>query len=219
MKLIRNMCGVAAFLLCANAAQAATITVNSTTSGQDTAEFVNGRWQLKTQGMTFLGDGPTIIFGNSIKTFDGTIFDEGRGEVVFDSVDFVVRSLTFDLSRIHTGISCPITSITDCNTDNHIIATAYDITGKIIASVDSLNPFYAFRATSDIGIARLDWSGITPTTRYDPQPYANGSLISNLTLTDVVPEPATWAMMLIGFGIVGASARRARNHTVRFAYT
>ncbi|NNM77156.1 PEP-CTERM sorting domain-containing protein [Sphingomonas sp. ID1715] len=31
-----------------------------------------------------------------------------------------------------------------------------------------------------------------------------------------VPEPATWAMMLIGFGFVGAGMRRARSVTVSF---
>jgi hypothetical protein len=31
-----------------------------------------------------------------------------------------------------------------------------------------------------------------------------------------VPEPATWAMMIMGFGLVGAAMRR-RTATVRFA--
>lgn len=33
----------------------------------------------------------------------------------------------------------------------------------------------------------------------------------------VVPEPATWAMMLGGFALLGASARRRQRTTVRFA--
>lgn len=33
---------------------------------------------------------------------------------------------------------------------------------------------------------------------------------SNATLNSAVPEPGTWAMMLIGFGAVGYSMRRAR---------
>jgi PEP-CTERM motif-containing protein len=35
-------------------------------------------------------------------------------------------------------------------------------------------------------------------------------LIGGLTLTESVPEPATWAMMLIGFGAVGWQLRRRR---------
>ena len=39
------------------------------------------------------------------------------------------------------------------------------------------------------------------------------SMIDGLNL-DVVPEPSTWAMMLIGFGIIGATMRRRREPTV-----
>jgi hypothetical protein len=39
-----------------------------------------------------------------------------------------------------------------------------------------------------------------------------GTWITDLNLT-AVPEPATWAMMLLGFGLVGATARRTRKAT------
>jgi hypothetical protein len=32
-----------------------------------------------------------------------------------------------------------------------------------------------------------------------------------------VPEPATWAMMVMGFGLVGGAMRRRRKVAVRFA--
>jgi len=32
-----------------------------------------------------------------------------------------------------------------------------------------------------------------------------------------VPEPATWALMILGFGLVGAAMRRRRTLTVRYA--
>jgi hypothetical protein len=40
----------------------------------------------------------------------------------------------------------------------------------------------------------------------------SGVQFDNIVLADVpaVPEPATWAMMLIGFGLIGFVARRAR---------
>jgi PEP-CTERM motif len=45
-------------------------------------------------------------------------------------------------------------------------------------------------------------------------------LVDNISLTEsapAVPEPATWAMMLAGFGLVGASLRRSKQ-TVRVKY-
>lgn len=36
---------------------------------------------------------------------------------------------------------------------------------------------------------------------------------SGIGLVTTIPEPATWLMMIIGFGIVSASARRSKRHT------
>lgn len=36
-------------------------------------------------------------------------------------------------------------------------------------------------------------------------------------ITQAVPEPATWAMMLVGFGLVGTALRRRERIAVRFA--
>jgi hypothetical protein len=33
-----------------------------------------------------------------------------------------------------------------------------------------------------------------------------------------VPEPATWAMMILGFGLVGGVMRRRQRQTVRYAF-
>jgi hypothetical protein len=38
------------------------------------------------------------------------------------------------------------------------------------------------------------------------------ALLDNVSLTAAVPEPATWAMMLVGFGMIGASARYRRRN-------
>lgn len=37
-------------------------------------------------------------------------------------------------------------------------------------------------------------------------------VLDNLTIGNAVPEPATWAMMIIGFGFIGATARRRRQN-------
>ncbi|MBY0583571.1 MAG: PEPxxWA-CTERM sorting domain-containing protein [Sphingomonas sp.] len=59
-----------------------------------------------------------------------------------------------------------------------------------------------------------------------PSSYAvfdNGSTAvtpGNFSLSQVaaVPEPATWAMMIVGFGMIGAGIRSRKRQTVRVAY-
>lgn len=48
--------------------------------------------------------------------------------------------------------------------------------------------------------------------------YLVGGSVSG-TIAGAVPEPATWAMLIMGFGLVGAAMRRRKpgNVTVRFA--
>ena len=58
------------------------------------------------------------------------------------------------------------------------------------------------------------WS-INPLTLTSGGETVNGSLIATVT---AVPEPATWAMMIIGFGLVGAGMRSRRRQTVRVTY-
>ena len=50
----------------------------------------------------------------------------------------------------------------------------------------------------------------------DPKNSGDNFLISEVTTTGLppLPEPATWAMMLVGFGAIGATMRSARRNTV-----
>lgn len=59
--------------------------------------------------------------------------------------------------------------------------------------------FYGFRR-STIQISRIEVSGFNIGVRS----------LSTLTQVDVVPEPASWALMIGGFGLAGASMRRRR---------
>jgi hypothetical protein len=43
-----------------------------------------------------------------------------------------------------------------------------------------------------------------------PSADNQGPLLDNLLVSQAVPEPASWAMLIAGFGLVGAAARRRR---------
>ncbi|MES2904398.1 MAG: PEPxxWA-CTERM sorting domain-containing protein [Pseudomonadota bacterium] len=47
----------------------------------------------------------------------------------------------------------------------------------------------------------------------------NGGAITIPSVSGAVPEPATWAMMLMGFGAIGWAMRRRRATTVRVSYS
>lgn len=49
--------------------------------------------------------------------------------------------------------------------------------------------------------------------RTNPDQTLDGFKLASVRVTPAVPEPGTWAMMLIGFGAVGYSMRRARRVT------
>ena len=58
-------------------------------------------------------------------------------------------------------------------------------------------------------------------TEYALYSAANGVYGANSTGTlsvEAVPEPATWGMMLVGFGLVGFGLRSHRNQPVRVTY-
>lgn len=82
---------------------------------------------------------------------------------------------------------------------------------------------YHLRASADRALVVGYGGAYAGGNAYYDYSSSNFSSLSNFdlnfrtfTLTDAiaaVPEPATWAMMLIGFGMIGFSMRRARRKT------
>lgn len=51
-----------------------------------------------------------------------------------------------------------------------------------------------------------------PESLFTPKPYAYGYV--EYSFAEAVPEPATWAMMMVGFGLAGAALRSNRKRTL-----
>ncbi len=69
--------------------------------------------------------------------------------------------------------------------------------------------FYRFDAGNLVG--GLDSIGLNVGGLSNARLYSTGTYVTS------VPEPATWAMMIIGFGAVGAAMRQHRRTSVRYA--
>ena len=92
---------------------------------------------------------------------------------------------------------------------NGMIGPTYSLGGIIGANAPFSTSTYSFRATT-AGSLKLAFG----TTSRDNI----GPMLDNVSLNiGAVPEPATWAMMIMGFGLIGGALRSRKAATVRFA--
>ena len=83
----------------------------------------------------------------------------------------------------------------------------YDVNGTIAAFTSvTINPssnllgLDASRITFDANNIYVNWDGLS----------VSASTFVTLNISGAVPEPASWALMIAGFGMVGFAARRRR---------
>ena len=89
-----------------------------------------------------------------------------------------------------------------------VFSTVDAFTGVTINAATNYLGFDASRVTFDANNIYVNLQGLT----------ANGTITLDIKgSTGAVPEPAAWAMMLAGFGLVGAAMRRRSTTTVTYA--
>lgn len=120
---------------------------------------------------------------------DGTLHQTLRNSANYLYMDFMngAEAIGFDFSLVPTNVS-----------EGLSLTLRFD-NSEIYTKITELSGFYGI-----IGSAPLINLGLLA-ARYRTQEYR----IDNLAFRPVsVPEPMTWAMMLIGFGVVGGVMRR-----------
>ena len=88
------------------------------------------------------------------------------------------------------------------------------IQGNVTHALSSGYNYFCYQATTG---ACLQGETIVPNYYAVDGTLVTG-LIGNLPLNDAVPEPATWAFMLTGFGLVGFAIRKRSNVSVLGAW-
>ena len=177
---------------------------------------------LAAAALTAVASGPAradvdvaLTDGASWTTFffadDGSAFQDLDG----NTLDFTFTLTSAALLRVTDGyddgdqFSVTINGVTSATSpgvfDGTYIGTAWNqpfsdpATGALFS-----------HATYDLGPGTYVVTGIVTQS-----PFFSGA--GAIQLGGVVPEPATWAMMLVGFGGLGAVLRRARRTTAALA--
>ena len=121
----------------------------------------------------------------------------GGGAFTFDSIQFGKTSIT-----------------------NNTASSTYVFTFDLAAGGQATR-YYTFNWNnpSPVTVNTATFTGLGEITRFSFRNQSTAAQFDNITLSTVaaaVPEPATWAMMIGGMGVVGGSLRR-RSTKVRFA--
>lgn len=228
---IRYLAAAAVAALALGSAADAAIYVSVTVDGTE-LNLLNALPQDATTGLyagTFIGGG-----GNVMVTLNAT----GKGTSTFSAPDpkFTTQALDITSSGSHTVVvrlsqtgltsTTPLFSVT--NTINAgtlslatpALAAAYIgatntafLESTLIGSVLSCST-----STCDSGTmvgGAMHTPTFSETVQYNFQLTGNGTLQANTTIAAAaVPEPASWGLMVLGFGVIGGALRTSRRKVV-----
>ncbi len=194
-------------------AQAAQVGVGAFTS-PTTVSFGNpgapGSYSVEPEGLAIAPVVFTTASGNNLRWWGaGTVFNDCVGGCVTTN-DGPPSTLTATLTQSYNMVGLYVGQ-----------ATAFDLA---VSFFDTANVFLGtvnVSGPSD-GVAFAGWESANAIGRVDiVNSTANGFVLSaqsGLFQNSAVPEPATWAMMILGFGIVGSTLRR-RRRTVQLVFS
>ena len=202
------LCGIAATVSLAWAASASATTIDMESLPAGSCAYVGP--SVTTQGFTFA----TQTAGNGLFSCDGNVNSEdptrslvdanGPSDVLMTSAD----SSAFSLQSVGAA-----TRAGDFDVGNPSIAqgsAGFTVTGFLVGggTVSQTINFsdLSYNIYSLTGFNNLSGAEFAAFGFSDNPEIA----LDDITVNAGVPEPATWALMLIGLGVVGTSLRRSR---------
>jgi PEP-CTERM motif len=203
-KLILGLVGAAALAMTANANASVTITFGATSPVPDNNNFQN---DLANLGLTlFATTGATITLSeDSIMTFE-VLGTESSYDDTFTANDVNYTEFTSFADRF----GAPLVIGSDSFTVGSLWHVLNFSSARGVNATVGDDGFGIFLGADDVSglITNVFYIGYDnqltdPDNDHDDQ-------IIRATVSPAVPEPATWAMMLIGFGAIGFALRRRR---------
>lgn len=157
--------------------------INGWTVGGDSIDYIGTYWNAQN------GSRSVDLSGNA----PGSIFQ------TFDTVLGQVYNVTFFLGA--NGDGPPPTKTVDVSATGNAVGSYSVGTTPFPPNVTAWTPFtYTFTATGTSTTLTFTSTGTT----------AYGAALDNVNVT-AVPEPAAWALMILGFGAIGGVMRRRRD--------
>ena len=203
------MVGVAALLLSASLAGAASASAftngsfetpgapdpfSTLATGNTT---ING-WTVGLAGIDYIGNYWQASDGNS--SLDMSALDAGSIRQTFDTILGQRYNVLFDLAgNFNPGYQDIKNLRVDAGGATYS-DYAFDITGTGPSNMGWRTESYGFTAAGSS--TTLTFTSLTHT--------AGGAALDNVRVSAAVPEPASWALMVIGFGGLGAALRSRR---------
>lgn len=173
---------------------ATTYTFTASATGDVIAYFVGGAKAAYENQLGLLDNGVLTSAGFGLdnhSTALGTAFDLGA-VTKGDTLTFVLNNLTLGAKAYsNPALNVGYDSPSDTIGHNHIYSTAYTATSPLFAGVTA-GTYVAFE---DLRFPGADFN------------YNDESFVFT-NIAAVVPEPASWAFMLIGVSAVGYALRR-----------
>ena len=174
--------------------------VNANADNGSTVAIIPGSCDSLTDGdnlgCMFSGNIDTSTSGNS-----SYLLAQGAYNTAFDPDIMLTPLAEFDGSGTSSGIALTLNAA--LNGGTFTLAPGIDL---LYYAVKSGNNFFIYQFT---GTTSFTTDGLQMGNNAEPPALSH--IIFFGDIAGGVPEPATWAMLLLGLGMVGSSMRRRRN--------
>jgi choice-of-anchor C domain-containing protein len=158
-------------------------------------------WTVSSGSIDYIGSLWAASDGS--RSLDLSGGDVGSIAQAFDTVIGRAYKVTYDLAgNPQGGVAEKRLSVFASGAGNVASTESFDTTGRTEAAMGWSRRSYSFVA--DSATTTLSFSSLTA--------GAYGPALDNVAVTalSAVPEPATWGMMIAGFGLAGGVLRRGR---------